>query len=64
VQAWAMPAGWQLGRKAFFWAKNERKKENGLQDYLSNFTNKDLILKAKDSNTFKLNLNFNQTGIN
>jgi hypothetical protein len=44
--------------KGFFWgAKNERKKENGLQNYFSNFSNKDLILKAKDSNTFKPNLN-------
>jgi hypothetical protein len=43
--------------KGFFWAKNERKKENWLQNYFSNFSNKDLILKAKDSNTFKLNLN-------
>jgi hypothetical protein len=36
----------------------------GLQNYFSNFSNKDLILKAKDSNTFKPNLNWNQTEIN
>jgi hypothetical protein len=64
VRAWAVLAGWQLGRKAFFGAKNERKKENGPQNDFSNFSNKDLILKARDSNTFKPNLNWNQTGIN
>jgi hypothetical protein len=57
-------ARWQLGRKAFFVLKNERKKENGLQKYFSIFLNKDLILKVKDSNTFRPNLNWNQTGIN
>jgi hypothetical protein len=62
-EAWVVPTGWQLGQKAV-WAKNERKKENGLQDYFSNFSNKDLILKTKDSNTFKPNLNWNQIGIN
>jgi hypothetical protein len=32
--------------------------------FFSNFSNKDLILKTKDSNTFKPNLNWNQTGVN
>jgi hypothetical protein len=36
-----------------FWAKNESKRKTGCGTILSNFSNKDLILKAKDSNTFK-----------
>jgi hypothetical protein len=50
--------------KGFFVLKMREKKENGLQKYFSNFSNKDLILKVKDSNTFRQNLNWNQTGIN
>jgi hypothetical protein len=42
------------------WAENQK----AAGKILSNFSNKDLILKAKDSNTFKPNLNWNQTGIN
>jgi hypothetical protein len=62
-QAWVVPAGWQLGQKAFL-AKNERKKKTGCKTIFSYFSNKYLILKAKYSNTFKPNLNWNQTGIN
>jgi hypothetical protein len=42
------------------WAENQK----AAGKILSNFSNKDLILKANDSNTFKPNLNWNQTGIN
>jgi hypothetical protein len=57
-------AGWVATRMNGFLGLKMRKKENGLQNYFFNFSNKDLILKAKDSNTFKPNLNWNQTGIN
>jgi hypothetical protein len=50
--------------KGLFGLKNERKRKMGCRTILSNFSNKDLILKAKDSNTFKPNLNWNQIGIN
>jgi hypothetical protein len=58
-------AGWPdqagLGRagrvatrpKGLFGIKRERKRKTGCRTILSNFSNKDLILKAKDSNTFK-----------
>jgi hypothetical protein len=51
-------------RKGLFGLKKSEKKENGLYDFFSNFSNKDLLLKTKDSNTFKPNLNWNQIGIN
>jgi hypothetical protein len=50
--------------KGLFELKNESKRKTGCRTILSNFSNKDLILKAKDSNTFKPNLNWNQTRIN
>jgi hypothetical protein len=50
--------------KGLFGLKKLEKKENGLHDFFSNFSNKDLLLKTKDSNTFKPNLNWNQIGIN
>jgi hypothetical protein len=50
--------------KGLFGLKNERERKMGCRTILSNFSNKELILKAKDSNTFKPNLNWNQTGIN
>jgi hypothetical protein len=50
--------------KGLFGLKNERKRKTGCRTILSNFSNKDLILKAEDSNTFKPNLNWNQNGIN
>jgi hypothetical protein len=39
------------------WAKNERKRKMGCRTIFSNFSNKDLILKTKDSNIFKPILN-------
>jgi hypothetical protein len=54
---WVVLAGLQLGR---FW--NFQRRAAG--KILSNFSNKYFILKAKDSNTFIPNLNWNQTGIN
>jgi hypothetical protein len=39
--------------KGLFGLKNERKRKTGCRTIRSNFSNKDLILKAKDSNTFK-----------
>jgi hypothetical protein len=50
--------------KDLFGLKNKRKRKTGCRTILSNFLNKYLILKAKDSNTFKPNLNWNQTEIN
>jgi hypothetical protein len=38
--------------------------EMGCGKFSSQFSNKDLGFKIKDSNTFKLNLNWNQTWIN
>jgi hypothetical protein len=42
----------------------ERRRKTGCRTILSNFLNKDLILKAKDLNTFNPNFNWNQTGMN
>jgi hypothetical protein len=41
-----------------------REKGKWAAGLFSNFSNKDLLLKTKDSNTFKPNLNWNQIGIN
>jgi hypothetical protein len=50
--AWKFPRKINRAIKDF-WAENK----GGLQNYFSNFSNKDLSLKVKDSNAFKPNLN-------
>jgi hypothetical protein len=50
--------------KGLFGLKMREKGKWAARLFFSNFSNKDLILKTKDSNTFKPNLNWNQTGIN
>jgi hypothetical protein len=57
-------AGWVATSPKGFFGLKMREKGKRAAGLFFNFTNKDLILKGKDSNTFKLNLNFNQTGIN
>jgi hypothetical protein len=50
--AWKFPR--KINRAAEdFWAENK----GWLENYFSNFSNKDLSLKVKDSNAFKPNLN-------
>jgi hypothetical protein len=50
--------------KGFFGLKMREKGKRAAGLFFSNFSKKDLILKAKDSNTFKPNLNWKQSGIN
>jgi hypothetical protein len=63
---WAALAGLQLGQFRSFQRKGVGlpwwaglKTRRAIGKILSNFLNKDLILKTKDSNTFKPNLNWN-----
>jgi hypothetical protein len=50
--------------KGLFGLKMREKGKWAARLFSPNFSNKDLILKTKDSNTFKPNLNWNQIGIN
>jgi hypothetical protein len=50
-------AGRVATRPKYFFGLKMREKEKRVAGLFFQFSNKDLILKAKDSNTFKLNLN-------